>query len=435
MGRGARCVTIREFRALSVNHRLRRLVEPLRQPACRSLAGAHLISGLGDWAGRLALTVVVYERSQSAAWAAAVTVVALLPWIGPGQMLATLADRYGRTTVMITSDLARAALFFTMAFTTSVPILLTAAFAAGLCVPPFAGARAAALVDVTDDETYPKALALFGVLNQIEVLAGYAAGGVLVATVGARPALALNAATFLVSAAFVATLTRTAAAHRNTTSPVGWAGVRSGIAIWRTDPICGRALLLFAGTNMFSVLPETLVVPFAADVELTDTWIGALAAIIAVGSLVAVIFAPSTGTHEQLLRATAWRGLVVAGVSGALFSVASWPVAAFAAYAVSGMVDAIAVPTNQVVGERLPQAGRSAAMTVAAGTQNVTHVIAISVAGLTADRWGTPTTLAVAMVAAGCICLWAAVRPVSSAPATRVAATVSGGGGEGTPGS
>ena len=110
MGRGARCVTIREFRALSVNHRLRRLVEPLSQPACRSLAGAHLISGLGDWAGRLALTVVVYERSQSAAWAAAVTVVALLPWIGPGQMLATLADRYGRTTVMITSDLARAAL-------------------------------------------------------------------------------------------------------------------------------------------------------------------------------------------------------------------------------------------------------------------------------------------------------------------------------------
>lgn len=413
-----------------MNHRLERLVEPLRQPASRSLAAAHLVSGLGDWAGRLALTVVVYERSQSAAWAAAVTVVALLPWIGPGQMLATLADRYGRTTVMIISDVVRALLFFTMAFTTSVPVLLTAAFAAGLCVPPFAGARAAALVDVCDDETYPKALALFGVLNQIEVLAGYAAGGVLVATVGARPALALNAVTFLVSAGFVATLTRTAAAHRNTTSPVGWAGVRSGIAIWRADPICGRALLLFAGTNMFSVLPETLVVPFAADVEISDTWIGALAAVIAVGSLVAVVFAPSSGTHEQLLRATAWRGVVVAGVSGALFTVASWPVAAFAAYAVSGMVDAIAVPTNQVVGERLPQAGRSAAMTVAVGTQHVTHVLAITVAGVTADRWGTPNTLAVAMVAAGCICLWAALRAI---PATQRATAVSGVGTGGTP--
>lgn len=417
-----------------MNQRIHRLVEPLRQPAPRSLAGAHLVSGLGDWAGRLALTVVVYDRSQSAAWAAAVTVVALLPWIGPGQMLATLADRYGRTTVMIVADFARAVLFFLMAFTTSVPILLAAAFAAGLCVPPFAGARAAALVDVCDDETYPKALALFGVLTQVEVLAGYAAGGVLVATVGARPALALNAVTFLVSAAFVASLRRTAAAQPNSTSPVGWAGVRSGLAIWRTDPVCGRALMLFAGTNMFSVLPETLVVPFAADVEISETWIGALAAIIAIGSLIAVVFAPSDGTHEELLRATAWRGLVVAAASGALFTVASWPVAAFAAYAVSGMVDAIAVPTNQVVGERLPQAGRSAAMTVAAGTQNITHVVAISVAGITADRWGTPTTLAIAMVAAGCVCVWAALRPVAPTSTRPAAVAVSGAGNEGTPG-
>ncbi|MCB0966560.1 MAG: MFS transporter [Ilumatobacter sp.] len=400
--------------------RLRRLVAPLHNRAVRSLALAHLVSGLGDWAGRLALTVVVYDRSESAAWAAAVTVVALLPWIGPGQLLATLADRYGRTTVMITSDLARAVLFFLMAFTTSVPVLLIAAFAAGLCVPPFAGARAAALVDVCDDDEYPKSIAMFGVLSQVEVLAGYAAGGVLVAMAGARPALALNAITFLVSAAFVATLLHTPAGSRNASSQVGWAGVRTGLAVWRADPVCGRALTLFAATNMFSVLPETLVVPFADDVGIAETWIGALAATIAVGSLIALVLVPSDGTHEQLLRATAWRGIVAAIAAGVLFTFAAWPIAAFAAYGISGMVDVIAVPTNQVAGQRLPHAGRAAAMTVAAGTQNVTGVVAISAAGPLADRWGTNWTLAVAMGCAALVCVWATVRPIRSTPTPAV---------------
>ena len=35
---------------------------------------------------------------------AAVTVAALLPWLGAGQMLATLADRFGRVRVMVAAD-------------------------------------------------------------------------------------------------------------------------------------------------------------------------------------------------------------------------------------------------------------------------------------------------------------------------------------------
>ena len=55
-----------------------------------------MISLLGDWAGRLALTVLVLERTGSPAWAAAVTAVSLAGFVGIGQVLATLADRHGR---------------------------------------------------------------------------------------------------------------------------------------------------------------------------------------------------------------------------------------------------------------------------------------------------------------------------------------------------
>lgn len=68
--------------ASPVQQRLTDLFAPLRQPEVRSLMWAQLVSGLGDWAGRLALSVLVYDRSQSALWTAMVTVVSLLPWIG-----------------------------------------------------------------------------------------------------------------------------------------------------------------------------------------------------------------------------------------------------------------------------------------------------------------------------------------------------------------
>src|SRR5262245_58280748 len=87
------------------------LLAPLRLPAFRRLWAADMISLLGDWAGRLALTVLVLERTGSPAWAAAVTAVSLAGYVGIGQVLATLADRYGRVTVMLVADVVRAALF------------------------------------------------------------------------------------------------------------------------------------------------------------------------------------------------------------------------------------------------------------------------------------------------------------------------------------
>ena len=53
------------------------LLSPLRLPDFRRLWAADMISLLGDWAGRLALTVLVLERTGSPAWAAAVTAVSL----------------------------------------------------------------------------------------------------------------------------------------------------------------------------------------------------------------------------------------------------------------------------------------------------------------------------------------------------------------------
>lgn len=406
-----------------MHDRLRAISTTLRIPACRKVFSSQLISGLGDWAGRLALAVVVFERSDSAAWAAAVTAVSLLPWLGPGQFLATLADRYGRVRVMVTADLSRAVLFGAMALVTSVPLLLVLAFLAGLCVPPFEGAKSSAIVELTDDETYPSAIAVHAMVNQVEILLGYALGGIVIALVGSRPALAINAATFVLSALIIIRLAGSAASKINSEADHGWAGVAAGTRPWREDAICQRALLLYIGTSMFSVLPEALVVPFADEVDIPAGAVGVIAALIGLGSFVGALFAPSSGSPEQLLRSTAVRGLAVAVISGLLFASSSALLAVGVAFVVTGMVDAIAVPTNQVVGQRLPATGRAAALTVAMGAQNVAHVISITAAGAVADATDTRRTLAIAMGAAAIVCIWAALRPIRGAePPTRVEA-------------
>src|SRR5689334_10495510 len=92
----------------------RELFAPLAVPAYRRLWTAEVLSGMGDWAARLALSVLVLERTGSATVMALVTAASLVPWIGPGQVLATFGDRFGRRPVMIASDVVRATAFLAL---------------------------------------------------------------------------------------------------------------------------------------------------------------------------------------------------------------------------------------------------------------------------------------------------------------------------------
>jgi predicted MFS family arabinose efflux permease len=325
---------------------------------------------------------------------------------------------------MVASDLARAALFALMLLPLPIQVLLGLAFAAGVCSVANAGARAATLFEISNPDEYPATLSLNAVLHQAEILVGYALGGVIIAAVGAQAALGVNAATFLVSAALVATLRSTAASEQREDAALGVEGVRRGLRIWRDDPLCGRALLLFAGVAAFMVLPEALVVPAADDIGLPPALIGLMTALIAIGVIIGIALAPSGGDHADLLRRTAIRGMIASMVAAALFATGAIPAFIVLAFIVSGMADAVSIPTNQVVGERLPATGRAAAMAVAVGVANGTQVVSIAFAGLAADQFGTLVPLAFGMTFAAGVCLYAVVRPVRSESRATDATTV-----------
>src|SRR3954469_17183461 len=128
--------------------------EPLSDRSVRRLWYARTVSEAGDWAARIALTLYVFAQTGSPLAATAVTTVSLLPHLGIGQLLGTLADRFPHRRVMVVSEVVRGLLFGLLALTDlPVPALLGVAFLAGLADPPFGAAHSAALPQLAGDRT------------------------------------------------------------------------------------------------------------------------------------------------------------------------------------------------------------------------------------------------------------------------------------------
>ncbi len=87
----------------------------LRHRDYRLLLAASSISQTGDWLYNVALLVWVYDTTHSATWVAVVTVARLVPYVVVGPFGGVVADSYERRTVLIVSDVVRAALMFALA--------------------------------------------------------------------------------------------------------------------------------------------------------------------------------------------------------------------------------------------------------------------------------------------------------------------------------
>jgi predicted MFS family arabinose efflux permease len=388
---------------------VRDLRAPLSIPGYRRLWTADAISLLGDWAGRLALIWLVHERTGSPGWVAAVTAVSLAGFVGLGQVLATLADRHGRISVMLVADGARALCFVAMLAPMPPAGLLALAFLAGLCSPPFEAARAAALPDLVPEERYGEALALSGMTVQATLVIGYAMGGALVAWVGVEMALLTNAATFLVSAVILLPLRHSPAGEPAGVPSSAGQSLRDAWATIVGDRLIRRALLLTAVTGALGTVAEALVVSHAVEVAFPRGAIGLLAAAVPIGTLVAVACVPTRGDHRRMLRGASVCAMVAAGGALPLFWFGFGGGAALAAFLIVGGIFAVSIPTNAVFGMRLQRGTRASAMGIAVGVLMGSQAVAAALGGLAAATYGTGPTIAVALGLVVVYAAWALV--------------------------
>jgi predicted MFS family arabinose efflux permease len=259
----------------------------------RALWMAQLLSVIGDQLARVALTVLVYDRTRSALLAAITFVVGIVPTFIGGVMLAWLADRYPRRTVMIACDVACALLVAVMAIP-GVPlaVLVALLFVVTLAGAPFLAARAAVYPDVLTGDRYVIGTAVSLTTFQFAQVIGFATGGVLVEFFGARTSLLADAATFVASALIVRIWIRPRPAPATATSgghvPSRLAGIVTGARLVFATP----ALLipmLFGWLAAFYSAPEGVVNPLARAVGGGAAAVGVLLAAQALGQTVGAI--------------------------------------------------------------------------------------------------------------------------------------------------
>ena len=391
-----------------MSKRLTGLVAPLQHRDFRFLWSAQVFSELGDWAGRLALAVLVAEQTGSTLLTALVTTVSVVPYVGIGQVLTTYANRFPRQRVIIITDIGRAALFAALAIHMPVAVILVLAFLAGCLTPPFEGARNSLTVLTVPEERYGDAVALASITFDMAVLFGYAAGGALLTFVGARPALLINAVSFIISASL---LSRIPAARNNPAEgpPVR---VRDGWHALVDDPFIRRFFVGYMVAGACAVVGESLVALYALRVLADEAGTsGLLAAAIPAGAIIATVFARGSGDDTAKLRRASEIALLGSLIGFAVFVSAPGLPLILLGFAAIGMLNASRIPANEVTVLRLEDRMRAPTFAVLNGFLLGSQAVAAAMGGWIARGIGVREAIVLSLVVSGAVGVWGTVRP------------------------
>jgi predicted MFS family arabinose efflux permease len=363
----------------------------------RQLWCSQVLSEAGDWAARVALAVLILDRSHSVALSALVTTASLLPSVGIGQWLATYGDRLSRRRLMVIADLSRAAVFALLVLPLPIWAILLLVFLAGCASAPFEAARAALMPSTVPAQLYPAALALATATYQLAIIMGTLLGGALLAAIGPRAAVAANCVSFLASAALVARLR----VGSEPTSSDRTVRVRDGLRAVTRDPYVQRAMLTLTVLASCGVVTEALVPALVRrDLHRGGGTTGIAIATIAVGSLGVTAIVRIGGSPRRLLRQNAL--MACAGASIAAVGLATqlgWP-GVLIPLAGVGAIFASGVPANAILGTRVPDDVRSSAYGIVNGVLQAATAAAAALGGLAAIHIGVRTTCVIANVAA-----------------------------------
>jgi len=275
----------------------------------RLLYSGQLVSLLGDGIFTIALSFAVLDETGSEAGLGIVLASGALPLVGFVLVGGVWADRLSRRRVMLVADGARMAiqgLLAALVLFGQVPIWAFVVFYAlyGIAMAFFSPASTGLLPETIPASELQRANGLVGMTRSVTAIAGAAVGGVLVATIGAGSAIAVDSVSFAVSAVCLGLMRqrRSTAVEREPFRQElveGWREVRSRRWVWMTILNVSLAMMLY-------VAPLDVVGPIVANDSLggATAW-GLISASFALGMAAGGL---------MLMRVTLERPMLVAAL-------------------------------------------------------------------------------------------------------------------------
>lgn len=390
-------------------------------PEFRALTASRLVSYTGDG---LSLVALMLHVAQTTGQALAVAVLLLVGDCVPAllsPLAGAVADRFDRRRTMIVCELVQAGLLVLLAAgLPPLPLLLALVGARAVAFGVFAPAARAALPSLVGPRELPAANATLGIATFGAEVAGPLLAAVLLPLAGTRGVLAIDAATFTVSALLLLRLPALVPGGGAARDPF-LTSAREGLAFIRSSrPV--RIIVL----GFCAVVAATGIDDVALLVLATDT-LGAGAS--AVGLLLAAVGIGLAGGLVLLARVgdrVRMGALLVAGFlvssAGNLLTGFAWAVAAaFAVQAVRGLgIAAMDVAHTTLLQRLVPDAALGRVFANLHGGIGIAAALSYVAGGLLLDATSAPTTFVVSgaagLLAGLAVALTLPRAPVAGAP-------------------
>ena len=268
-----------------------------RSPSFGYLFLATAGSSVGTYLAAIALTVDVYDRTESGVWVAALLIADFLPIVLIGLLLGPLVDRLSRRRLMIFSDLVRFGVFALLPFVDSAGAVVGLAAISGVATGFFLPAVYAGLPNLVPDEELTNANSLLQTVETLAWMIGPVVGGLMLTVWGTSVPYTVNAITFLVSAVLVARIPEGKLRSTDSLTRGHWRDVADGFRLvvtarpLRTVLVVWNVVLIGAGAvNVAEIV-------FAKDtLDSGNLGFGALVAASGVGlALGSFLAAPALG--------------------------------------------------------------------------------------------------------------------------------------------
>lgn len=377
----------------------------------RALWFAEAQSIAGDQLAKVALSILVYDRTGSALWAAVVYALTFLPALIGGLGLAQLADSFPRRTVLAGCAASQGTLVGLMAIPgMPLGVLCGLVVAVQLLAAPANAAQTATTREVfTDDGRYLRSQDLRGITTNTMMLLGLAGGGLLVSLLGTSMALALDALTFFAAAAVIRYWVR----HRGAAGAPenGWFGGIRHVVRRRSL----RTLLGLSWLVGLAVVPEGLAAPLADQMNAPDEAVGWLLAADPLGFVVGAFILSHYVSAQTRLRVL---GILAITSVAVLIAFAAQPTLPFALalLALAGAVGAYIITVTATFMTWVPNELRGGAGGLYRTGLRVAQGIGVALGGAVAEWLGSAShTIALAgtvgvLVAIPVAISWARVR-------------------------
>ena len=301
---------------------------------------ASFVSGMGDKIAFLAFFSLVYHLTGDIVSLGFLAATQVLPGILLGPVAGVVIDRWSRRGVMVASDVFSVVVVCLLPFVKDLGLIyiLAALLAAGrhLSGP----ARLALIPDLVPADQLNRCNALFMISQNVILLVGMAAGGVIVAGLGTSIAFWVDGGTFAVSALLlmVPRLGERTMDDSESSDRERWGDIRLGaVWLWRRPRLRYAVLFLALVTVVTAMQPPLIYEFITRHLGRGERELGLIFATAGLGGLLGAVVASFFRDMRRPLRAVGWL-MAADGALLVLFAVNVNLVAALVLFALFGAI-------------------------------------------------------------------------------------------------